>query len=136
MVAGCELWRRGRQDLTTGLSDGQNLDWARRKMGLPVTDTLNFDGLANSTDADSLTTPTELPSSDSVVKMRIDQSCNIRVLWEGRVKELLVSAGVGLGPLSKSSLSSTQASPTGSGGSGGLSSYGWTSVGVSVLYSS
>lgn len=40
------------------------------------------------------------PHGDSVIKIRVDQSWNFRILWEGRVKELLVTAGVSLGPSS------------------------------------
>ena len=75
----------------------------------------------------------------SQIKLRIDQSWNVRLLWEGRVKELLVSAGVGLGPGSFSlSPSVSSASPSGAAQSGGGTpgmSY-WRGVGVSVLYSS
>ncbi|EEH40520.2 mitochondrial protein [Paracoccidioides lutzii Pb01] len=130
MVAGCELWRRSKsksQNIYPSAVD--NLAWARLKMGVPDT-------------AVSVNPEHELSyfhkeghnsshASDSVIKVRVDQSWNIRALWEGRVKELLISAGVALGPASRSTLS--YASPV---APGGLSSYGWKSVGVSVLYAS
>lgn len=79
-------------------------------------------------------------TKESVLKIRVDQSWNVRLLWEGRVKELLVSAGVGLGPGSFSPSSLSNPSPgsgsagQGSGGGPGMSY--WRGVGVSVLYSS
>lgn len=54
--------------------------------------------------------------NESVLKIRVDQSWNVRLLWEGRVKELLVSAGVGLGPSSFSSPSrAANSTPAGAG---------------------
>jgi distribution and morphology protein 10 len=140
MVAGCEVWRRKRS-IPVSPATG-DLAWARRKMGLhssaeslPVSPSPLTKG-ASFPDVKSNITPTNTSQasehSHSVVKIRVDQSWNIRVLWEGRVKELLVSAGVGLGTSSRSTLSSPSHSASGGGGG----SYGWTGVGVSVLYSS
>jgi distribution and morphology protein 10 len=95
----------------------------------------------------------EEAEGDSVVKVRVDQSWNVRVLWEGRVKSLLVTAGVSLGPGTFSSLASGPSSPTlessssptlaaessqSAGGGAAPSSKPsyWRGVGVSVLYSS
>ncbi|KAH8705340.1 hypothetical protein BGW36DRAFT_285640 [Talaromyces proteolyticus] len=139
MVAGCEIWRKSRR-----APEDDGLEWARRKMAI----------------ASPTPTYTTLPTSkaegeeeegDSVVKIRVDQSWNVRVLWEGRVKSLLVTAGVSLGPGSFSSLSSVPPSPTTAPGAVGVTqssqsagggassspmpSY-WRGVGVSVLYSS
>lgn len=129
MVAGCELWRQSQKQ-----DDG--LEWARQKMRLN-----NPDFPPSST-----TTPEQTPKSDekvgeeeeangSVLKIRVDQSWNVRLLWEGRVKELLVSAGVGLGPGSFSSASSGPGAAGAQSSGGGGPSY-WRGVGVSVLYSS
>ncbi|KAK2767057.1 Mitochondrial distribution and morphology protein 10 [Arachnomyces sp. PD_36] len=141
MVAGCELWRRKRQNTTTDVAD--NVAWAKRKMeGLPPLSAvpLNTDPTASMGDQQPSwhepPTTDESVNTDSVVKIRVDQSWNVRVLWEGRVKELLVSAGVGLGPQSFSPYSSGPPSPTQGGGGSGLGFYGWRGVGVSVLYSS
>lgn len=76
----------------------------------------------------------EEEASDSVLKIRVDQSWNVRLLWEGRVKELLVSAGVGLGPSSFSPAYGPGGGAQSVGG-GASASY-WRSVGVSVSYSS
>lgn len=123
MVAGCELWRKSRKQ-----DDG--LGWARRKMR--ASEPLSLPSLPAEPKERQ-----EEEATDSVLKIRVDQSWNVRVLWEGRVKELLVSAGVGLGPSSFSSSSwATAAAGSGqSGGGGSVPSY-WRGVGVSVLYSS
>lgn len=135
MVAGCELWRRASK------SSDDNLEWARRKVRLH-----DFSAVPGSPPPSPLLSDPVQPESmksddgsdveagDSVIKLRVDQSWNMRLLWEGRVKELLVSAGVGLGPGSFS-LSPNMSSGGGSVSSGGGPSY-WRGVGVSVMYSS
>jgi distribution and morphology protein 10 len=142
MVAGCELWRKSAR---TPQDDG--LDWARRKMGIPET-TNNPLSRSPSTSFNSSNENIE-EEGDSVVKIRVDQSWNVRVLWEGRVKSLLVTAGVSLGPGTFSSLASdpsslpastpspAESSQSAGGGAAPSSkpSY-WRGVGVSVLYSS
>ena len=142
MVAGCELWRRTK---TSKSDDDDGLEWARRKMRLHDIGA-SLPGSPASPLLDDPARPESLVSekngeaevSDSVIKLRVDQSWNVRLLWEGRVKELLVSAGVGLGPGSFSPSPSLSASASGSaqsaGGGAGMSF--WRGVGVSVLYSS
>lgn len=144
MVAGCELWRQSKNPSSPSHDD---LEWARRKVRMH-----DFSvSLPGSPASPLLADPAqpegpvgsnahgEAETSDSVIKLRIDQSWNVRLLWEGRVKELLVSAGVGLGPgsfslsPSASSVSATGSAQSGGGGPG--MSY-WRGVGVSVLYSS
>ncbi|KAJ5617033.1 hypothetical protein N7537_002147 [Penicillium hordei] len=144
MVAGCELWRQTKKSST---SSDDDLEWARRKMrmhdfgvslpGSPASPLLDDPGRPEGPLGSSA--HVEAETSDSVIKLRIDQSWNVRLLWEGRVKELLVSAGVGLGPGSFS-LSPSVSSASGSGlaqsGGGGPGMSYWRGVGVSVLYSS
>lgn len=147
MVAGCELWRQTPKK-RPNLDDDNNddgLEWARRKLREnnpdyppPITKPPPVDGEGDAEKKEE--------ADGSVLKIRVDQSWNMRLLWEGRVKELLVSAGVGLGPGSFSSSSWANASSgtgggaqsagggTGAGGLGGASY--WRGVGVSVLYSS
>ncbi|OOF93093.1 hypothetical protein ASPCADRAFT_209713 [Aspergillus carbonarius ITEM 5010] len=124
MVAGCELWRKSKRN-----PDDDGLEWARRKMRESV--------FPSSTMSPPQPEPLkgEEQENESVLKIRVDQSWNVRLLWEGRVKELLVSAGVGLGP---SSFTSSYAAAAGaqSGGGGSLGKSYWSGVGVSVLYSS
>lgn len=154
MVAGCELWRRGPS--TSSISDPDGLEWARRKMRAsdPLSPTPSpFPSDPASSSPNRSPSPTisnrtpagkdekEEEANGSVLKIRVDQSWNVRLLWEGRVKELLVSAGVGLGPSSFSSASTSLSSAGGAGGSGQSAGGGpgksyWRGVGVSVLYSS
>ncbi|KAJ5152189.1 Protein of unknown function DUF3722 [Penicillium capsulatum] len=144
MVAGCELWRRAKKS-TSAPDDG--LEWARRKMrmhdfsaslsGSAPTSPLLSDPVHPESESASKSVGEDGEANDSVIKLRIDQSWNMRLLWEGRVKELLVSAGVGLGPgsFSPSPSVSSASSAGGSVQSGGGPSY-WRGVGVSVMYSS
>ncbi|OJJ80373.1 mitochondrial distribution and morphology protein 10 [Aspergillus glaucus CBS 516.65] len=131
MVAGCELWRKPSKSITEPEDDG--LEWARRKMREnnpafpPVPSNANPAPLKERKEE-------EEEASDSVLKIRVDQSWNVRLLWEGRVKELLVSAGVGLGPSSFSPAYGPGGGAQSVGG-GASASY-WRSVGVSVSYSS
>ncbi|KAM5467366.1 Mitochondrial distribution and morphology protein 10 [Microsporum audouinii] len=128
MVAGCELWRnRKKINLHNYSPDGSidDLAWAKRKLGLlPPLES------SDPASSSSSVSPTVSPvTSESVIKLRVDQSLRVRLLWEGRIKDLLVSAGVALGPTSAHTPSISC--------SGGSSSkgYSWTGVGVSVLYS-
>lgn len=159
MVAGCEFWRKSRRPASQPPPEPEDdgLEWARRKMGIsrsisitPPSDT------PPTVSTEQKKEEKEVEQGDSVVKIRVDQSWNVRILWEGRVKELLVTAGVSLGPGSFSALSSTPSSPSSSGGGSGGSTGGssttgqsagggsappsrssyWRGVGVSILYSS
>ncbi|KAA8652706.1 hypothetical protein EYZ11_008292 [Aspergillus tanneri] len=151
MVAGCELWQQSKRlsdEDTTNNDDG--LEWARRKMRLsqPVLLPPSAEVLGTGTGTGpgpgrDANTKKEEEANGSVLKIRVDQSWNVRLLWEGRVKELLVSAGVGLGPSSFSPSSpsslSSWTNPSGGqsgGGGGGPGKSYWRGVGVSVLYSS
>lgn len=146
MVAGCEIWRRAAKS-TSPADDG--LEWARRKMrlhdfsaplpGSPQSSPLLSDPVQPEPAITKSDESSEGEASDSVIKLRIDQSWNVRLLWEGRVKELLVSAGVGLGPGSFSlapNVSSAAGSGSAQSGGGGPGTSYWRGVGVSVMYSS
>lgn len=94
--------------------------WAKRRLaGLPP--------LA------SASTSTSDAPTDSVLKVRVDQSCNLRLVWEGRVKHLLVEAGLTMGGKGKGGALTNS---SGEGGAGGLAGYGWKGIGLSVAYSS
>ncbi|KAI5289131.1 Mitochondrial distribution and morphology protein 10 [Ascosphaera aggregata] len=149
MVAGCEIWRRNKPR-RCGREPG-DLDWARKKLGLPLLHPelggLDGDDEYNHSqageDAATSASPRYDTSSpnDSVVKIRMDQSCNVRVLWEGKFKELLVSAGVSLGPLNaRGMLNSRAASGMGMGIGNAINDdskgYGLTGIGMSIMYSS
>ncbi|KAF7718526.1 Mitochondrial distribution and morphology protein 10 [Penicillium ucsense] len=145
MVAGCELWQRSRKS-TSPSDDG--VEWARRKMRMydsstPLPGTLpSSPYVSDPIQPESVTrseADVEGEASDSVIKLRVDQSWNVRLLWEGRVKELLVSAGVGLGPGSFSTaphVSSVAGSGSAQSGGGGPATSYWRGVGLSVMYSS
>ena len=63
---------------------------------------------------------------ENVLKFRIDDAYNFKALWTGRVKDLLVSAGFGVHPVSKRAASINLDD----------NMQKWTgSVGVSVAYS-
>ncbi|RAH44927.1 mitochondrial distribution and morphology protein 10 [Aspergillus brunneoviolaceus CBS 621.78] len=146
MVAGMELWRKSRRAAPADDPDDDGLEWARRKMRgerhppLPSSPVRKTDPLGQLHPVRK--TARQEEANESVLKIRVDQSWNVRLLWEGRVKELLVSAGVGLGPSSfasslssLSSLSAAGAQSSG-GGSAGVGKSYWHGVGISVLYSS
>ncbi|KAL2826519.1 hypothetical protein BDW59DRAFT_145298 [Aspergillus cavernicola] len=130
MVAGCELWRQSKKPPLATEED--DLEWARRKIR-------TWDPSSFPPTPDPPALKKEDENQESVLKVRVDQSWNVRLLWEGRVKELLVSAGVGLGPssFSPSSYASSQATTGAQSSAGGsaATSY-WSGVGVSVSYSS
>ncbi|KAL4973992.1 hypothetical protein BDW66DRAFT_140890 [Aspergillus desertorum] len=127
MVAGFELWRQSRK---TALVGDDGLEWARHKARI-------WNNSA-APPVPEIPIPSKEEIQESVLKVRVDQSWNIRLLWEGRVKELLVSAGVGLGPssFSPSSYANAQATPGAHGSGGGSPTSYWRGVGVSVSYSS
>ena len=77
LQVGTELWRQNSKPVP------QDLDWARRKMGLPILDK----SIASSNDLDDMA---------GCLKARLDQRGSLGLLWEGRVKELLYSCGVTL----------------------------------------
>ena len=146
MVAGCELWRQKSRSRVFEGPSSDDLEWARKKMGLlPQADSLPDETTAepphtlpSASNTPSSSTSEDTDTSDSVIKLRVDQSWNVRLLWEGRVKDLLVSAGVGLGPSRQSSVynSTPHAASTGGEGIEPRNLYGWKGVGVSVSYSS
>ncbi|PWY63883.1 hypothetical protein BO70DRAFT_383624 [Aspergillus heteromorphus CBS 117.55] len=141
MVAGCELWRKPRRSAIPDPANDDGLEWARRKIRESVFPSI---GISTAPSENEKVNGKEQEEDESVLKIRVDQSWNVRLLWEGRVKELLVSAGVGLGPSSFSSNCGAAggggaASGAGGGqsaGGGGLGKSYWSGVGVSVLYSS
>ncbi|KAL4998683.1 hypothetical protein BDV10DRAFT_166605 [Aspergillus recurvatus] len=128
MVAGFELWRQSKK---TALVEDDGLEWARHKARI-------WDIPASPPMPEIIPPSKEEETQESVLKLRVDQSWNVRLLWEGRVKELLVSAGVGLGPssFSPSSYANAQVTAGAQGSGGGSPTSYWRGVGVSVSYSS
>ena len=74
LQVGTELWRRKSKPVS------ENLDWARRKIGLPVIQA------SESKQA----SPEDVAGC---LKARLNQRGGLALLWEGRVKELLYSCG-------------------------------------------
>ncbi|KAL6237251.1 hypothetical protein BDW75DRAFT_89420 [Aspergillus navahoensis] len=128
MVAGFEFWRQSRK---TAPVEDDGLEWARHKARI-------WDIPASPSAPEILPPSKYEETQESVLKLRVDQYWNVRLLWEGRVKELLVSAGVGLGPssFSPSSYANAQATTGVQGVVGGPPASYWRGVGVSVSYSS
>ncbi|GJP93808.1 mitochondrial distribution and morphology protein 10 [Aspergillus niger] len=95
MVAGCELWRKSKSRYR---DDGDGVEWARRKIReslfphphphLSTSTPNDIKDLAGH--ALEKSGKGEEEENESVLKIRVDQSWNVRLLWEGRVKELLV----------------------------------------------
>ena len=78
---------------------------------------------------------------ESVIKLRLDDGWNIRALWTGRIKELLVSAGFTVGPAAPATarwdFNSGGGNVSGSFGSGSTSGNPFRGTfGVEIFYSS
>ncbi|KAK4941884.1 Mitochondrial distribution and morphology protein 10 [Elasticomyces elasticus] len=123
-VVGGELWRRGR---TVG-ANATDVDWVRTR-------THDWFSVAERDLKDERVQREE----ENVIKFRVDDGWNVKALWTGRVKSLLVSAGVSVSPVLRSA-----SAPVSVGGIVARSSDGdvgvnvkrWTgSVGVSIAYS-
>ncbi|RAK88862.1 mitochondrial distribution and morphology protein 10, partial [Aspergillus costaricaensis CBS 115574] len=93
MVAGCELWRKSKPRYR---DDGDGVEWAKRKIRESL---FPHPHPSTATPPDDLKDlvgrglgqgKVEEEENESVLKIRVDQSWNVRLLWEGRVKELLV----------------------------------------------
>ncbi|EXJ78806.1 hypothetical protein A1O1_09208 [Capronia coronata CBS 617.96] len=141
-VLGGELWRPSRRDsnsravsaepwdTNTTNTGADGLSWVRTK-------TKDWFSPAEQALKDERTEREE----ENVLKFRVDDSWNVKALWTGRVKSLLVSAGVSVSPVTKYAVSSTTAmngvvSRSSMDGDLGPSVKRWTgSVGVSIAYS-
>ena len=123
-VLGAEIWRQHYRPPST-MPNPDGLDWAREKAAHWLEDTQKL--LLGQKQKQ------EEKPEESVIRLRVDDNWNIRALWTGRIKELLISAGISLAPTS--SLSYRFQIP-GSCSGAGLEK-GWKgSVGVEVAYSS
>jgi mitochondrial distribution and morphology protein 10 len=94
-VLGLELWRRKRQRT----DEPDPLSWAKLK-------TASWFDEAEA----ELKAVRKEREEENVIKVRVDDGWNIRALWSGRVKELLVSVGASISPVKSVSLLSPQAS--------------------------
>jgi distribution and morphology protein 10 len=111
-VLGLELWRRKRQRR----DEPDPLSWAKAR-----TESWFDEGEAN------LKAVRKEREEENVIKVRVDDGWNIRALWSGRVKELLISVGASISPVKSVSLLSPQM---------GMEMRRWSgSVGVEIAYS-
>ncbi|KIW21515.1 hypothetical protein PV08_02095 [Exophiala spinifera] len=126
-VLGGELWRKHR----TSKDPDHSTAWAREKTKdwfTPAEKALKDERVAR--------------EEENVLKFRLDDTWNVRALWTGRVKSLLVTAGVSVSPVSRGgnnitpvTVASGIAKP-GLDPDGGVSVKRWTgSVGFSIAYS-
>jgi distribution and morphology protein 10 len=124
-VLGAEIWRRRRKPPKAG-TDPDPLAWARDKAAEWLTDAQR-----------ALEREKVDREEENVIKLRFDDGWNIRALWTGRVKQLLVSAGVTVAPTSSTSYR-YQVSGVGGGtiAGGGMEKRWKGSVGIEVAYSS
>ena len=125
-VLGAEIWRRRRKRLAKTGTDPDPLAWARDKAAEWLTDAQR-----------ALEREKVDRGEENVIKLRIDDGWNIRALWTGRVKQLLVSAGVSVAPASSTSYRYQVSGPDGGAIAGGGMEKRWKgSVGIEVAYSS
>lgn len=92
-VLGLELWRRKRQRK----EELDPLSWAKLR-----TESWFDEAEAN------LKAVRKEREEENVIKLRVDDGWNIRALWSGRVKELLISVGASISPVKSVSLLSPQ----------------------------
>ncbi|KZF26611.1 mitochondrial distribution and morphology protein 10 [Xylona heveae TC161] len=89
---GCELWRLRQPRQPTS-----NLDWVYAKLGKEHEAEMVSEALRPGTkQARHNDNGNDNDDVAGVLKARVDQNCNVGVLWEGRIKDLLFSAGVSL----------------------------------------
>jgi mitochondrial distribution and morphology protein 10 len=125
-VLGAEIWRRRRKRPANTETDPDPLAWARDKAAEWLTDAQR-----------ALEREKVDREEENVIKLRIDDGWNIRALWTGRVKQLLVSAGVSVAPASSTSYRYQVSSMDGGAIAGGGMEKRWKgSVGIEVAYSS
>lgn len=125
-VLGAEIWRRRRKHPAKVDTDSDPIAWARDKAAEWLTEA------QRALEQEKLDRYEE-----NVIKLRIDDGWNIRALWTGRVKQLLVSAGVNVSPVSSSSYRFQASGMSGPNMAGGGTERRWKgSVGIEVAYSS
>lgn len=127
-VLGAEIWPRHHKLRSPTPNNPDGLDWAREKAARWLDETQKL-LLHQKEEMDDR-------KDESVIKLRVDDNWNIRALWTGRVKELLVSAGVSLAPTSSSTYRYQMTGPGVSGGGAGIDKRWKGSVGVEIAYSS
>lgn len=158
-VLGAEIWQSRRRRWKKSANEEvegetDNLAWAREKAALWIDEAKHAVRSNMSSSSSSLGGGShdlhadggaESEPDDSVIKLRVDDGWNVRALWVGRYKELLVSAGLKLGPSTTAAGAGNRGveqwqswAGDGNGGGNGSSSWGrWKgTVGVEVSWSS
>ena len=88
-TVGAEIWRRRRRSRSQADAESDDsIAWARQKL----TGWFSEDELQVKRDRLER-------EEENVLKLRVDDAWNVRALWTGRVKDLLVSAGVSVSPV-------------------------------------
>ncbi len=125
-VLGAEIWRRRRRRASKSDTASDPMAWARDKAAEWLSE------------AQRASEPERVDrEEENVIKLRVDDGWNIRALWTGRVKQLLVSAGFSVAPISSTSYRYQMSGPGGSSMRGVGMEKRWTgSVGIEVAYSS
>lgn len=125
-VLGAEIWRRRRRRPSKSDTGSDNIAWAREKAAQWLTDT------QRAVEQDKMDREEE-----NVIKLRVDEGWNFRALWTGRVKQLLVSAGFNVAPVSSTAYKYQTPGANGGTMTGGGVEKRWTgSVGIEIAYSS
>lgn len=129
-VLGAEIWRGRKTNSSTAnaedgvLSENDNLAWARKKTKdwfTPEERALKDERLER--------------EHENVIKLRIDDGCNVGALWTGRVKSLLVSAGVSISPIGSGSVGMLNRFPSSMLDAEGRRKRWTGTVGISIAYS-
>ena len=87
-VIGAEIWRRRRRSHSQPGLNSDTLAWARDR----AHDWFNQDEMR-------LKQQRLEREEENVINVRVDDAWNVRALWTGRVKDLLISAGVSFNPV-------------------------------------
>jgi distribution and morphology protein 10 len=125
-VLGAEIWRRRRKRPSKTNTESDPMAWARGKAAEWLTEAQR-----------ALEREKVDREEENVIKLRIDDGWNIRALWTGRVKQLLVSAGVSVAPASSNNYRYQISSMSGANVVGGGMDKRWKgSVGIEIAYSS
>ena len=127
-VVGGELWRpqRQRPNIIPASGNGtetDSIEWARTLANdwfSPAERALKQERLDR--------------EEENVLKFRVDDGWNVKALWTGRVKSLLVEVGLSVNPVNNATFGAGVGSASAPGGDVGVKR--WTgSVGVNIAYS-
>jgi len=125
-VLGAEIWRRRRKRPCKSDTGSDGIAWAREKAAEWLTDTQR-----------AIEQERVDREEENAIKLRVDEGWNFRALWTGRVKQLLISAGFNVAPVSSTAYRYQFSGANGGTMAGGGIEKRWTgSVGIEIAYSS